>query len=176
MDGHALYELKLDAAAVRAAMAAASDRDVVKTFIKSATLADLDNEETEALRNEAAKRSGISKRTITRMLRTALHELAAERQREAQERALAERSDPRPRLDVPDANAPWLVVMAILDEVISASSDGHPAPRDIQGHKRMSIEECAEMIERHVEFVDKNGRSVRLPTKFVRHYLETRMR
>jgi len=40
----------------------------------------------------------------------------------------------------------------------------------------MSIEECAEMIERHVEFVDKNGRSVRLPTKFVRHYLETRMR
>ena len=54
-------------------MAAASDRDVVKTFIKSATLADLDNEETEALRNETAKRSGISKRTITRMLRTALH-------------------------------------------------------------------------------------------------------
>ena len=46
MDGHALYELKLDAAAVRAAMAAASDRDVVKTFVKLATLADLDEEET----------------------------------------------------------------------------------------------------------------------------------
>ena len=181
MDGHALYELKLDAAAVRAAMAAASDRDVVKTFVKLATLADLDEEETERLRNEAAKRSGIGKRTITQMLRTALHELAAKRQYKAQERALAERNDPRPRVDVPDANAPWLVVMAILDEVISASSDGHPAPRGIKGHsaftgKRMSIEECAEMIERHVEFVDKNGRSVRLPTKFVRHYLETRMR
>jgi len=71
--------------------------------------------------------------------------------------------------------------MAILDEVIHTSSDGHAAPCDIEGHsaftgKRMSIEECAEMIERHVEFVDKNGRSVRLPTKFVRHYLETRMR
>ena len=92
-----------------------------------------------------------------------------------------ERNDPRPRVDVPDANAPWLLVMSILDEVISTSSDGHPAPRDIKGHsasagKRMSIEECADMIERHVEFVDKNGRSVRLPTKFVRHYLETRMR
>ena len=92
-----------------------------------------------------------------------------------------ERNDPRPRVDVPDANAPWLAVMAILDEVIRTSSDGHLAPRDIKGHsaftgKRMSIEECAEMIERHVEFVDKNGRSVRLPTKFVRHYLETRMR
>jgi hypothetical protein len=63
MDGHALYELKLDAAAVRAAMAAASDQDVVKKFVKSATQADLDDEEIEALRNEAAKRSGISKRT-----------------------------------------------------------------------------------------------------------------
>ena len=170
MDG----PLSLDATAVRAAMAAAGDQDVVKTFVKLAILADLDDEEIEALRNEAAKRSGISKRTITRMLRTALHELAAERQREAQERALAERSDPRPRVDVPDANAPWLAVMAILDEVISASSDGHPtAPRGIKGHgaftgKRMSIEECAEMIERHVAFVDKNGRLVHLPTRFVR--------
>ena len=95
MDGHALYELKLDAAAVRAAMAAASDQDVVRTFVKFAIQADLSDEEIEALRNEAAKRSGIGKRTITRMLRTALHELAAERQREAQERKLAERSDPR---------------------------------------------------------------------------------
>jgi hypothetical protein len=86
---------------------------------------------------------------------------------------LAERSDPRPRLDVPDANAPWLLVMAILDEVMGTSSESRPAPRE---GKRMSIEECAEMIERHIEFVDKNDRSVHLPTKFVRHYLETRVR
>ena len=38
--------------------------------------------------------------------------------------------------------------------------------------KRMSVEECAEMIERHIDFVDKDGRSVHLPTKFVRHYLK----
>src|SRR6516164_2378337 len=36
--------------------------------------------------------------------------------------------------------------------------------------KRMSIEECAEMIERHIDFVDDEGRSVHLPTMFVRHY------
>jgi hypothetical protein len=43
--------------------------------------------------------------------------------------------------------------------------------------RRMSIEECAEMIERHVEFADKDGhRSVRLPARFVRHCLKTRMR
>jgi hypothetical protein len=38
--------------------------------------------------------------------------------------------------------------------------------------KRMSVEECAEMIERHIDFIDKEGRSVHLPTKFVRHYLK----
>ena len=36
--------------------------------------------------------------------------------------------------------------------------------------KRMSIEETAEMIERHVNFVDIDGRPVHLPTSFVRHY------
>jgi hypothetical protein len=38
--------------------------------------------------------------------------------------------------------------------------------------KRMSIEECAEMIERHIDFVDEDGRSVHLLTMFVRHYLK----
>jgi hypothetical protein len=210
--GHALYELKLDAAAVRAAMAAASDQDVVKTFVKLAIQADLSSEEIEALRNEAAKRSGVGKRTIAKMLQTALRELAAERRREARERAFAEHNDPRPRVDVPDADAPWLPQMEILNEVIAASSASHPTTRDIEGHvaftgkiavpnmhafadanpregiqttltslpapeqwviKRMSVEECAEMIERHIDFVDKDSdRSVHLPTPFVKHYLK----
>src|SRR5262249_421734 len=97
--GQTIYELRLDAAAVHAAMAAASDQDVVKVFVEFAIRADLNDEEIEALRNEAAKRSGISKRTIERMLRTALHDLATKRRREARERALAEHNDPRPRIE-----------------------------------------------------------------------------
>ena len=38
--------------------------------------------------------------------------------------------------------------------------------------KKMSEAEVAEMIERHIDFVDKHGRSVHLPTKFVRHYMK----
>jgi hypothetical protein len=132
--GQTIYELKLDAAAVHAAMAAASDQDVVKAFVEFAILADSNDEEIEALRNEAAKRSGISRRTIAKMLRTALHDLAAKRRREARERALAEHNDPRPRVDVPDADAPWLPPMATLNEVIAASSASHPILRDIEGH------------------------------------------
>jgi hypothetical protein len=36
--------------------------------------------------------------------------------------------------------------------------------------RRLSETEVAEMIERHIDFVDKDGNSVHLPTKFVRHY------
>jgi hypothetical protein len=197
MDGHA--DLKLDAASVRAAMAAASGQDVVKTFVKFAILADLNDEEIEALRNEAAKRSGTSKRAIARMLQEARQEQAAERQYKAQERALAKRSDPRPKIEVPGKDAPWLPVMAILDEVIS-----YPILRDSKDHmlfarkirlpgihafanagpeetgaapelwtiERMNEMQLAELIEQYVEFVDKNGRSVHLPAKFVRHYLK----
>jgi hypothetical protein len=38
--------------------------------------------------------------------------------------------------------------------------------------KRMSEAEAAEMIERHIDFVDEDGRSVHLPTNFVRHYMK----
>jgi hypothetical protein len=37
---------------------------------------------------------------------------------------------------------------------------------------RMSEIEVAEMIERHINFVDEDGRSVHLPMNFVRHYMQ----
>jgi hypothetical protein len=38
--------------------------------------------------------------------------------------------------------------------------------------RRMTEPEVAEMIERHIDFVDEDGRSVHLPTNFVRHYIK----
>jgi hypothetical protein len=46
-----------------------------------------------------------------------------------------------------------------------------PAPEQLS-LVRMSEEEVAEMIERHIDYVDKNGRSVHLPMPFVRHYMK----
>jgi hypothetical protein len=37
---------------------------------------------------------------------------------------------------------------------------------------RMNEMECAEMIEEHIDYSDKKGRSVHLPTQFVKHYLQ----
>ena len=37
---------------------------------------------------------------------------------------------------------------------------------------RLTEAECAELIEQHINYVDKNGRSVQLPKRFVEHYLQ----
>jgi hypothetical protein len=46
-----------------------------------------------------------------------------------------------------------------------------PAPEQWVIHTMNEIE-VAEMIERHIDFVDKNGRSVHLPMPFVQHYVK----
>jgi hypothetical protein len=46
-----------------------------------------------------------------------------------------------------------------------------PAPEQLCLVK-MTEAEVAEMIEAHIEFVDKDGRPVHLPTAFVKHYMK----
>jgi hypothetical protein len=129
--GRAVYELKHNNTSVRAAMDKAADNAVVQTFLALVPLADLDDQEIELLRNEAAKRSGLAKRTISQMLREAKQERAARRKREQRERRLAERDDPRPQIMVPDQDAPWLPQMDTINEPVAASTALHPTRRDI---------------------------------------------
>jgi hypothetical protein len=96
-------------------------------------MADLADQEIEELRNEAAKRSGLGKRTISNVLKSALAARAQERRQQERERRLAERDDPRPQINVPDNDAPWLPVMDALNEVIGASTAAYPPARDIDG-------------------------------------------
>jgi hypothetical protein len=131
--GRTVYELKHNAATVCAAMQAATDATVVKTLLKLAMAAELSTEELEELRNEASERSGINKRTITQTLRAAQQEHAAKRKQQERQRRLVERDDPRPVLKSPYKDAPWLPQMEVLNDVIGASTAGHPTVRDIDG-------------------------------------------
>jgi hypothetical protein len=204
--GRTVYELKLNAAAVRAAIERADKEAVVKLFIELAVAADLDEEEIEDLRNLAAKKSGINRRTVSGMLKAALEKKAAQRSQEVRARRLAERQDPRPLIGVPRFDAPWLPQVETINEVLGSSTAPEPLTRDIDGAasrarklalpglhlftradedkppaglpapeqwvlQRMSEMEVAEMIERHIDYVDEDGCSVHLPTKFVRHYV-----
>jgi hypothetical protein len=209
--GRTVYELKHNARTVRAAMDAVADDAVVRTFLKLTLAADLGDDELEHLRNEAAKRSGLTKRTISQMLKAARQEQAAKRRREERQRHIAERDDPRPSIRVPDEDAPWLPQMQVLNDVIAVSTAAHPLVRDIDGTaayankavmptmhlfttagantqdeeqdhslpapeqwliRRMNEMQLAEAIERHIDFVDQDGRSVHLWRQFVRHYVQ----
>jgi hypothetical protein len=204
--GRTVYELKLNAAAVRAAIERADEGAVVKLFIELAVAADLDDDEVEDLRNLAAERTGINRRTITGMLKTALAKKAAQRAQEMRGRRLAERQDPRPLIEVPGFNAPWLPQIKTINDVLGSSTAPEPPERDIDGAasrarklalpgmhvfvraeedrpptglptpeqwvlQRMNEMEVAEMIERHIDYVDEDGCSVHLPMQFVRHYI-----
>jgi hypothetical protein len=130
---------------------------------------------------------------------------------------VAERRDPRPRINVPPEDAPWLPQMDVLNDVLGGSTASRPPVRDIEGvmtragklsapgmHAfadantedntddnaklpppehwllmRMNEMECAEAIEEYIDYVkkdDEGGRSVHLPMKFVRHFLQRRDR
>jgi hypothetical protein len=140
--GYAAYELKLDAAAVRATINAAKPEKVVETFARMALNADTTPVETEELRDLVAKLSGVNKRTIDRTLKEALNEQRKQKIADEQERRLAERRDPRPQVDVPDYDAESLPRMELLDNVLSASNAVEPPLRgiDLDGtEKRMLI-------------------------------------
>jgi len=131
--GRTVYELKHNSATVGAAMAQIGDAGVVKSFLKLALAADLSNQEIEKLRNDAAQRSGLAKRTISQMLKAAQQERAAKQRHDERERLLAEREDPRPAITAPKVDAPWLPLMDILNDVIGHSTSAHPPARDIDG-------------------------------------------
>jgi hypothetical protein len=129
--GRTVYELKLDARAVRAFLERAADNAVVKTFIELAVTADLDAGEIEELRNLVVERSGINRRTIASMVKAAQRKQAAEREQENRTRRLAERRDPRPEIEIPAPDAPWLPQMRMLNEILAAASAARLPERDI---------------------------------------------
>jgi hypothetical protein len=131
--GRTIYSLKHNSSTVRAAIEKANDGEIVKNFLKLALAADLSKPETEALRNEVAKRSKLNKRTISDMLKAAQQEHAAKQKQQALEQGIAERADPRPTINAPSKDAPWLPTMGALNEVIGASTVAHPPARDIDG-------------------------------------------
>jgi hypothetical protein len=131
--GRATYELKYDAAAVGAAIESAGKADVVKTFIDTALQADLGAAEEETLIGLVLACSGVGKRAVNSSLNKARAEAGKDRREAERQQRLAERNDPRPMLEVPDRDAPFIPVMAALNEVLSASKDRIPPARNIDG-------------------------------------------
>jgi hypothetical protein len=131
--GRTVYDLKLNATALRAAMELTEKEAVVKLFIELAVAADLDDEEVEGLRNLAAEKSEINRRTIAGMLKAAFEKKTAQRIQEMRIRWLAQRQDPRPVIEVPRFDAPWLPQVGTINDVLGSSAAPEPPTRDIDG-------------------------------------------
>jgi hypothetical protein len=131
--GRTVYELKLDRAAVEAAMARVEGEAVARVFLDLIARADLDAIDIEALRIEAAERSGLGRRELSAQLKEMRRQQAAKQKEEVRARRLRERRDPRPHITVPASDQDWLPQMAIVNDVLGASPAAKPPARNIDG-------------------------------------------
>jgi hypothetical protein len=138
--GRTIYELKHDAASVRKAMenAHAAKDDVVATFTRLAVNADLDPVELAKLSQLARDLSAVGLRAIGATLKLAQQRQAEQDAKATRARQAARRQDPRPMIQSPFPDEPFLPVMAVLNEVIGKVNMASPPSRDID-HDAMRV-------------------------------------
>jgi hypothetical protein len=129
--GHATYQLRYDARAASVRIEQASDP--VSALVRIALSADLDDVETKQLVDQVARRAGVGVRNVAAKLKAAKADHAKERIQEMRERKLAERSDPRPQLQNPPADAPFAPQMTTINEAIARAIPRRQTCRDGDG-------------------------------------------
>jgi hypothetical protein len=132
--GRTVYELMLDAATVRTAISTADKGDVLSLLAELLVRAVVSPAEEEDLKAYARGRTGTAPREFARQFKKACEAKAEDARKEAHERRMAERTDPRPMLPVPARDAEWLPQMSILNGVLGKSRDRNPPARDIEGN------------------------------------------
>ena len=128
--GRIVYDLKLDAETVRAAIQQAAPEDVVPMFVRLALDAELNAAEIEQLRDEVPEKTGTGKRRLDQTLGEARKQHEREQREQERLRRQAERLDHRPQIEAPKPNSERLPVLAALDEVLLAIRRSEPPMRD----------------------------------------------
>jgi hypothetical protein len=131
--GRSIYELRLDFAAAKRALESAPTNEAARAFVDLVMAADLEPDEIESLRDIAAQRAGVGKRTLDQMLKAARQEEHKRKAEEDRRRRAAARQDPRPQFLVPRNDAAWRPVMALLNEVAKSVVEAEPLGRDLEG-------------------------------------------
>ena len=131
--GRSVYDLKFDVRAVRAALQKTAAADVPDAFVPLVLAADLDEAETEELRNTAHEISKIGKRALDAKLKHARREHAAHEAQAKRDRQTAERRDPRPYLPAPPTDAERIPVLTAIDDVLGGQRQAEPPIRDAEG-------------------------------------------
>ena len=131
--GHAVYDLKYDAATVRAAIEAASADDALHVLAEKQSKAELSDDEIQELKVLVRERSKVQLREISAVLKQASKEQAQERAGVERDQADAARTDRRVRLVVPHPDSEKTPVALAIDEVFLAVSEPEPPMRNMEG-------------------------------------------
>jgi hypothetical protein len=102
-------------------------------FVQLALAGDLDQAETEDLRNAAHGISGVGKRALDAKLKSARGEHTKRQSEDRRNQRAADRCDPRPPISVPANDEPWLPQMQVINEVLGHAVEAEPPARDIDG-------------------------------------------
>jgi len=131
--GHAVYDLKYDAATVKAAIEAAPAADALHVLAEKQSKAELSDDEMQELKVLVRERSKVQLREITGVLKQATKEQAQERAGTERDQADAARTDRRVRLVVPHPDSEKTPVSLAIDEVFLAVSEPEPPMRGMDG-------------------------------------------
>jgi hypothetical protein len=130
---NAVYRLLHDGRSTEDAIRVAPNGEAVRALCRCLVNGDLDPIEEERVIGVAVEVSGSAKRPVGKAVKLAKEEAAGERAREARERRLAERIDPRPRLAVPSDDAEAIPVMDAVNPILGE------APEAIRNVERTAV-------------------------------------
>ena len=129
--GRTDYELQQSTGAIEATLRGAADADLLATFVRLAP--GLEAYDRLRLRDVVSKRTGVGVRAIDQAVKDERARAEAKQKAADAERRAAERRDPRPQIDAPAYDAPWLPQIEVMNGVLSASAETEPPARDIDG-------------------------------------------
>jgi hypothetical protein len=130
--GLTTYELRYDAAAIRAVLGKVGREDIIPRLVELLLRADIDPAEEETLIALAKQLTGITIPVLRNSMKKKRQEQAAKERAERLEQILATSTDPRPMVAVPLPDAPWLPEMGTINQVVSKDSAPIPASRDVE--------------------------------------------
>jgi hypothetical protein len=188
------YHLKYDKAAVEERI-----DDDVGTFVGLVLRAELSRLEFDDLVEVVHRRTGRGVNQIKGAVKDARREQAERRREEARERERAERNDGRPEIPRPPEDAPLTEEMTRINEIVGEAPIEKQLRRDLEGHvvkprrrpvpktsafsnedeedapeqwtiTRLDAYGLTEEIERFINYVDDDDRSVAPPMRLVKAY------
>jgi hypothetical protein len=127
------YFLKYDADAITKAIPMADEADVVETLVRMLLLADVTQDEEQALVALASRTSSSGVQSIKARIKQARQDAVIVAAKERRERDDADRSDARRVLPVPAPEGEHIPVLRDLDEVLAAVDAPIPPMRDLDG-------------------------------------------